>query len=141
MVAVTLFSKRLPAVLRRFISNASESPASNDFAQIASSLILTVLVVSSSIHAAEPESLDRTLEPYLKEFGLPAIAAAVFRDGAVIACGVAGTRRAEQNIPVGIEDSFHRDRTARRLHPFSPANLWRKENCGGTQRWQKFFQS
>jgi hypothetical protein len=36
-------------------------------------------LASSTIHAAEPESLHRTLEPYLKEFGLPALAAAVRR--------------------------------------------------------------
>jgi hypothetical protein len=33
---------------------------------------------SSAVHAAQPESLNPTLESYLKEFGLPAIAAAVF---------------------------------------------------------------
>jgi hypothetical protein len=46
---------------------------------------IAVLLVSSTIPAAEPESLDRTLEPYLKEFGLPALAAAVFKEGVVIA--------------------------------------------------------
>ena len=35
------------------------------------------------------------------------LAAAVFKEGVVIAPGVAGTRRAEQDIPVGIEDRFH----------------------------------
>jgi CubicO group peptidase (beta-lactamase class C family) len=64
-------------------------------------------LASSTIHAAEPESLDRTLEPYLKEFGLLALAAAVFKEGVVIASGVTGTRRAGQDIPVGIEDRFH----------------------------------
>jgi CubicO group peptidase (beta-lactamase class C family) len=64
-------------------------------------------LASSTIHAGEPESLHRTLEPYLKEFGLPALAAAVFKEGVVIASGVAGTRRAGQDIPVGIEDCFH----------------------------------
>jgi len=70
-------------------------------------LILIVLLASSPIHAAQPESLEQTLEPYLKEFGLPAIAAAVFKGGVVIASGVAGTRRAGQNMPAGIEDRFH----------------------------------
>jgi CubicO group peptidase (beta-lactamase class C family) len=64
-------------------------------------------LASSTVHAAEPESLARTLEPYLKEFGLPALAAAVFKEGVVIASGVTGTRRAGQDIPVGIEDRFH----------------------------------
>lgn len=63
--------------------------------------------VSSVIRAAKAESLDSTLEPYLKEFGLPAITAAVFKDGAIIASGKAGTRRAGQNIPVTIDDRFH----------------------------------
>jgi hypothetical protein len=60
-------------------------------------LVTIAALASSTIHAAEPESLDRTLEPYLKEFGLPALAAAVFNEGVVIASGVAGTRRAGQD--------------------------------------------
>jgi CubicO group peptidase (beta-lactamase class C family) len=47
------------------------------------------------------------LEPYLKEFGLPALAAAVFKEGVVISSGAVGTRRAGQEIPVTIEDRFH----------------------------------
>ena len=65
------------------------------------------VLASSTLYAGEPESLDKTLEPYLKGFGLPAIAAAVFKEGMVIASGVAGTRRAGQDIPVGLEDRFH----------------------------------
>jgi hypothetical protein len=38
-------------------------------------LVIAAILVSSTIRAAEPQSLDRMLEPYLKEFGLPAIAA------------------------------------------------------------------
>jgi CubicO group peptidase (beta-lactamase class C family) len=66
---------------------------------------MVAALASSTIHAAEPQSLDRTLEPYLKEFGLPALA--VFKEGVVIASGVAGTRRAGQDIPVRIDDRFH----------------------------------
>jgi CubicO group peptidase (beta-lactamase class C family) len=47
------------------------------------------------------------LEPYLKEFGLPALAAAVFREAVVISSGAVGTRRAAREIPVTIEDRFH----------------------------------
>jgi CubicO group peptidase (beta-lactamase class C family) len=73
-------------------------------------MFLTIAVLASSpAHAddANQESLNRTLEPYLKEFTLPALAAAVFKDGAVIASGVAGTRRAGEDIPVTIGDRFH----------------------------------
>jgi hypothetical protein len=51
------------------------------------------------IRAAEPESLNRRLESYLKQFGLPALAAAVFKGGVVIASGKAGTRRAGRIFP------------------------------------------
>jgi CubicO group peptidase (beta-lactamase class C family) len=70
-------------------------------------LVIAGILASSTIHAAEPQSLDRMLEPYLKEFGLPALAAAVFREGVVISSGAVGTRRAAREIPVTIEDRFH----------------------------------
>src|ERR1700749_799947 len=56
---------------------------------------------------AEPQSLDRMLAPYLTEFGLPALTAAVFQNGSVVACGAVGTRRAGTQIPVTINDRFH----------------------------------
>ena len=70
-------------------------------------LVIAAILASSTIRAAEPQSLDRMLEPYLKEFGLPALAAAVFKEGVVISCGAVGTRRAGREIPVTIEDRFH----------------------------------
>jgi CubicO group peptidase (beta-lactamase class C family) len=70
-------------------------------------LVTIASLASSTIHAAEPEPLNKALEPYLKEFGLPALAAAVFKEGVVTASGVAGTRRAGQDIPVKIDDRFH----------------------------------
>jgi hypothetical protein len=39
---------------------------------------MILVLGSSAVHAPQPESLNPTLESYLKEFGLPAIAAAVF---------------------------------------------------------------
>ncbi len=56
---------------------------------------------------AEPQSLDQMLSPYLKEFGLPAVAAAVFQNGSIVASGAVGTRRAGVQIPVTINDRFH----------------------------------
>jgi CubicO group peptidase (beta-lactamase class C family) len=69
--------------------------------------LLFASVAFSKIPAAEPQSLDQTLEPYLKDFGLPALGVAVFREGAVISAGVVGTRRAGEDIPVRIDDCFH----------------------------------
>jgi len=57
--------------------------------------------------AAAPLSLDTTLRPYLEEYGLPALAAAVVRDGTVIAAGAVGTRRIGTNAPVTLSDRFH----------------------------------
>jgi CubicO group peptidase (beta-lactamase class C family) len=68
---------------------------------------LILALGSSPLRAGQPESINAKLEPYLKEFGLPAIAAAVFKDGLVIAAGACGTRRAGQDIPVEIADRFH----------------------------------
>ena len=65
------------------------------------------MLASATMQAAQCQSLDQTLEPYLKEFGLLALGAGVFKDGVIIAAGVAGMRRAGQDIPVGIEDRFH----------------------------------
>jgi CubicO group peptidase (beta-lactamase class C family) len=51
--------------------------------------------------------LDDTLRPYLARFGLPALASAAVRDGAIVAQGVAGTRRAGSDVPVTLGDRFH----------------------------------
>jgi CubicO group peptidase (beta-lactamase class C family) len=71
--------------------------------------VIAIIAAASSptTRAAESKSLDRTLQPYLKEFALPALAAAVFQDGAVVASGAVGTRRAGENIPVAVNDRFH----------------------------------
>ena len=53
------------------------------------------------------ESLTPVLEPYCEKYGLPAIGAAVIKDGRTIAIGTAGTRKAGEKIPVGPGDRFH----------------------------------
>lgn len=52
-------------------------------------------------------SLDGMLQPYLTQYELPAIAAAVVKDGQVISAGAVGTRRTGAEIPVTIDDRFH----------------------------------
>ncbi len=58
-------------------------------------------------NTADHASLDPILEPYLARFILPALAAAVVRDGQVVAAGAVGTRRVGARIPVAIADRFH----------------------------------
>jgi CubicO group peptidase (beta-lactamase class C family) len=55
----------------------------------------------------DPDSLDDILRPYLSRYGLPAISAAVVKDGKVVASGAVGTRRAGADIPVSLDDRFH----------------------------------
>ena len=52
-------------------------------------------------------SLADMLRPYLDSHGLPALAAAVVRGGAVAAVGAVGTRRAGTQTPVTTKDRFH----------------------------------
>jgi CubicO group peptidase (beta-lactamase class C family) len=53
------------------------------------------------------ESLTPMLEQYCEKYGLPAIGAAVIKDGRTIAIGTAGTRKSGQKIPVNAGDRFH----------------------------------
>jgi CubicO group peptidase (beta-lactamase class C family) len=52
-------------------------------------------------------SLDAELIPYLKSFGLPAVAAAAVKDGKILAVGAVGTRRIDAATPVTLQDRFH----------------------------------
>jgi CubicO group peptidase (beta-lactamase class C family) len=51
--------------------------------------------------------LDEVLRPYLSRFVLPALAAAVVRNGQFTAAGAVGTRRAGTDTPVAIGGRFH----------------------------------
>ncbi|MCX6349100.1 MAG: serine hydrolase [Candidatus Aureabacteria bacterium] len=66
---------------------------------------LTAMVIPGIVLAQA--SLDATLTPYLAKHDLPALAAAVVKNGEVIAAGAVGTRRAGATIPVTINDRFH----------------------------------
>jgi CubicO group peptidase (beta-lactamase class C family) len=57
--------------------------------------------------AEPPGSLAPFLAPYLGRFDLPALAAAVVKDGRIVAAGAVGTRRAGAQIPVLPTDRFH----------------------------------
>lgn len=63
--------------------------------------------IALSCGARAQESLDGYLEGVRARFGLPALAAAVTRDGKVIAAGAVGTRVMGMDLPVTITDRFH----------------------------------
>jgi len=76
---------------------------------LATAALAPALVTRPALAQTAPpgERLDAVLKPYLASHTLPAIAAAVVRNGAVIASGAVGTRRVGTDIPVTINDRFH----------------------------------
>ena len=69
-------------------------------------LVASVLSCTSA-WAAAPASLEEMLTPHLARHGLPALAAAVVKDGEIVAAGAVGTRRAGEQIAVTRDDRFH----------------------------------
>jgi len=72
---------------------------------LATLIALIMFFISGTAKAQA--SLDSMLNPYLARYDLPAIAAAVVKDGKVISAGAVGTRRTGVKIPVTIHDRFH----------------------------------
>lgn len=80
-------------------------------------LAATLLLCACSVMAPGPgkvvpasphyTSLNGTLTPYLERYNLPALGAAVVKDGKIIAAGAVGTRKAGVEIPVTVDDRFH----------------------------------
>ena len=66
---------------------------------------MIILVISGPTHAQD--SLNSMLKPYLLRYDLPAIAAAVVKEGKTISAGAVGTRRVGSNMPVTLNDRFH----------------------------------
>jgi CubicO group peptidase (beta-lactamase class C family) len=70
----------------------------------------TALALPGAPAAAQPagaEPLEPILAPLRTAHGLPALAAAVVREGQIVAAGATGTRRAGTDIPVTVSDRFH----------------------------------
>src|SRR5205814_9073818 len=69
--------------------------------------MLGALLAGAPGARSAPDSLDATLAPFLTRYDLPALAAAVVKDGEIIAAGAVGTRKAGAKIPVTLNDRFH----------------------------------
>jgi CubicO group peptidase (beta-lactamase class C family) len=70
------------------------------------SLIVSILFFIFGTAQAQT-SLNARLTPYLSQYNLPAIAAAVVKGGKIISAGAVGTRKAGLKIPVTLNDRFH----------------------------------
>lgn len=74
---------------------------------LARAALFTMALLGAVGSASARDSLDSLLTLYLDKYGLPALAAAVVKDGKVVAVGAVGTRRAGEKIPVTVNDRFH----------------------------------
>lgn len=78
--------------------------------RIATSIGLTALLLaalSPAASRAEMASLDDMLAPIREEFALPALFAAVTKDGEIVAAGAVGERALGSGAAVTIEDRIH----------------------------------
>jgi len=76
--------------------------------RVGTTILLLVGLLSSAAPAfAQMQSLDSLLEPVRVRFGLPALAAAVVKNGDIVAAGAVGVRLAGSDIKVAIDDRFH----------------------------------
>jgi hypothetical protein len=62
---------------------------------------------SSRLAARAPENLNSLLEPLLKKYDLPALAAAIVTSKGLSAVGAVGVRKYGTDTPVTINDQFH----------------------------------
>ncbi len=69
--------------------------------------LLMICVLLNPGTAKGQNSLNLILKPYLSDFNLPAIGAAVVKNGEIIFSGAVGVRKFGSNIPVTINDPFH----------------------------------
>lgn len=68
--------------------------------------VLGIMTMQASASAQETD-LHNYLDTVRTEFGLPALAAAVVKDGNVVAAAATGTRVHGGSVPVTIDDRFH----------------------------------
>ncbi len=71
------------------------------------SIFFAINVIFYGQFAFSAQNLNHMLTPYLSEYGLPGIAAAVTKNGKMVAAGVAGVRREGTKIQITMNDKFH----------------------------------
>lgn len=70
-------------------------------------LVFAIVLALPVIASAQVQSLDAQLTPIRVKYGLPALAAAVVKDGKIIAAGAVGVRAHGSDVKVTINDRFH----------------------------------
>ena len=92
-------SDRSPAVHRRAVVGLATSALATSALAVAASTAAKAQLAMTS--------LDNDLRSFRQRFELPAVAAAVVKDGHIPAAGAVGTRRIGSDIAVTLEDRFH----------------------------------
>jgi len=69
--------------------------------------LFIICIFFSTQIASGQTILDSMLKPYLSQYDLPAIAAAVVKRGEIVSSGAVGTRKLGSTIQVTINDRFH----------------------------------
>lgn len=69
-------------------------------------LLVASFLFTSAAHA-ETSSLDALLDPIRTKYALPSLAAAVVKNGKLVAVGAVGVRVAETAISVTVDDRYH----------------------------------
>ncbi len=77
------------------------------FAPVLRCLVFAIVLALPVIASAQVQSLDAQLTPIRVKYGLPALAAAVVKDGKIIAAGAVGVRAHGSDVKVTINDRFH----------------------------------
>ena len=72
-----------------------------------SAVIMSIAAFLVYSPAAAETSLNIMLKPYLAKYGLPALAAAVVKNGNTVASGASGVRRSGEDVVVRTGDRFH----------------------------------
>ena len=76
-------------------------------AVLKSGAVALTLLALPALAVAQMRPLDAELEPVRAKHGLPALAAAVVKDGAIVTAGAVGVRVHGTDIKVTIDDRFH----------------------------------
>lgn len=102
-------------------------------------VIITLTVLVISVPASAQTSLNLMLKPYLSRYELPALAAAVVKNGKIVAAGAVGTRRAGVNIPVTVNDRFHIGSNTKAMTALLAAMLVEEEKLQWTSTVANIF--
>ncbi|MGN6387579.1 MAG: serine hydrolase domain-containing protein, partial [Verrucomicrobiota bacterium] len=99
-----------PDVTKTTVLNSTSPHFPGLFPQ--NTIFLQLSMLAANIEWTAPKtnemaSLDSFLEPYLKQFKLPALAAAVVSSDQIIAAGAVGVRKIGEDAQVTLNDKFH----------------------------------